>query len=133
MRFCGAPRLAEQRARKFMQMQKTSTGWRKLSAAYEKEEEQEMYVDADKNKKMVRTEVLTKKLAMLLDRRPGGAKKTFPKRAAGKIFLDFVPLARIMVQNAEEYAVEWKIKLVAELRLHKEEIEAELKAAADMA
>ena len=42
LRFLGAPGLAEQRARKFMQMQRLPTGWRKLVAADEKEDEQQL-------------------------------------------------------------------------------------------
>ncbi len=38
----GAPGVAEQRARKFMQMQRLPIGWRKLVAADENEEEQQL-------------------------------------------------------------------------------------------
>ncbi len=72
-------------------------------AADENEEEQDLFIDGDRNRKMVKTEILTKKLAQVLGRTFGGGRKMRDKRSAGKIFLDFVPLARIVVESGELY------------------------------
>ncbi len=104
LRFSGAEGLAEQRARKFMQLQKVGTSWRKLGALDEKQVSQPLFVDGDKNPKMVRTDILSKRLALLLEKHT--QKKFYPKRKEGKVFIDYVPVARILVTSADAFSVE---------------------------
>ncbi len=119
--------MAEQRARKFMQLQKVGVAWRKLSALDENGSAQPLFVDGDKNPKMVRTEVLTKRLAALLEKHT--KKKFFPKRKEGKVFIDYAPVARLQITAADAFIVEWNLSKVAELGLDKAAITEELRAA----
>ncbi len=65
--FKGADGLCEQRAKEFMQLQRTTTReWRKRYAVDENEQQVEVFVDGDKNRSMVRLEIITKKLAGLV-------------------------------------------------------------------
>ncbi len=88
-----------------------------------------LYFDGDENKRMVRTEILAKKLGSLVDARMRGGKKVVTKRAEGRIFLDFVSLATLTVTDAESFEVLWNLELLATLGLPRAEIEKELRAA----
>ncbi len=90
-----------------------------------------MYIDGDKNRKMVRTEILTKRLAQCINKRLPGGPKAFAKRAAGRVSCDFKALARVEVTGAESYTIEWNIARLAELKLPRTDIEQELKNSLD--
>ncbi len=88
LRFKVAEGLAEQRAKKFVQLQKTAKGWRRLTAANEDEEEVPLRVDGDENKQMVRT----------------------GERSVCKVYLDWIPLARVLVESEDRHNVEWSFR-----------------------
>ena len=80
------------------------------------------------NKKMVRTEILTKRLGVIISKHSGG-KKVFPKRTEGKVWVGWQPLAWIAVESSTAFSVVWNLKLAAEMAMPKEQIEVELRAA----
>ncbi len=92
---------------------------------------QNLYFVGGKNRRMVRTEILAKRSGALVDSRLIGGKKAFAKRVVGRVFLDFVPLARIRVDIPEELSIEWKFSLMASLGLPRADVEKELRAAGD--
>ncbi len=130
LRFLGPPGLAEQRARKLMQMQRLLSGWQRLVAADENEEEQPLYIDGDKNKQMVRAEVLTKKFGHIVEKLVGG-RKVFTKRAKGKPYLERTPLAQLVPEGAEGFDVEWSLSLAGELKIDKATVVADLRKAGE--
>ncbi len=104
LRFTGADGLAESRARKFMQLQKTAKGWRRLVAADDDDCEVEVFADGDKNKAMVRNEIVTRRLgAIIAARLP--EKKILAKRQEGKIFIEWILLVRVLVRSEEAFDV----------------------------
>ena len=128
IQFKGESGLAENRAKKFLQLQRLPSGWRRLIAADEKEEAQTLFVDADKNQKTIRTEIATKKLSLVLDKHFPAGKKTHAKRSEGKVFQGFTPLARIQAEP-EELRTEWNSKHPEAQNLDREKIDAELRSA----
>ena len=54
-------------------------------------------------------------------------KKSFTKRAEGRVWDDFVSLAKVTVASADSYEVLWNLELLAKLRLPRAQIEKELK------
>ncbi len=94
LRFKGSEGLAEQRAKKFMQLQRTAAGWRRLVAASEDEEEVALFVDGDKKKHMVRTEIVAKKLTDLLEKQLT-TRKIVGNRQLGKVHLEWISRARV--------------------------------------
>ncbi len=91
-----------------MQLQKLPAdgGWRKLHALDELGQQQELYVDGDKNKKMVRTEIRTKRLGALISKHTG-EEKVVPQRAEGKVWVGWQPLAWITVESSFAFSVVW--------------------------
>ncbi len=79
---------------------------------------------------MVRVEILAKNSGGLVDARLSGGRKAFAKRADGRIFLDFAPLARFKVDALVEFSIEWNLSLVASLGLPRADVERDLRAAA---
>jgi hypothetical protein len=77
---------------------------------------------------MVSTEILTKKLGALIAKHVVG-QKVVPKRAEGKIWVGWTPVAWITVTSREEFTIQWNIKKAAELELPKEQIEVALRGA----
>ncbi len=51
MRFTGTAGHGESRARKFVQLQKAAMGWRRLTAASDEDEEVDLFIDGENNKK----------------------------------------------------------------------------------
>ena len=130
LQFKGSSGLAQTRARKFMALQRLpgDAGWRKLKGRDEHGQLQDIYVDGDKNRKMVSTEILTKKLGGLIAKHASGL-KVVPKRAEGKIWIGWTPVAWITVVSREEFNIQWNIKKSEELALPKEQIEVALRGA----
>lgn len=130
LQFKGSGGLAQSRARKFMALQRLpgDAGWRKLQGKDEHGQSQDIYVDGDKNRKMVSTEILTKKLGALIAKHVGG-QKVVPKRAEGKVWIGWTPVAWITVVSKEEFNVQWNTKKAEELALPKEQIEVALRGA----
>ena len=128
LRFRGAGGLAENRAKKFLQLQKTGDGWRKLQALDEKGERTELYLDGDKNRKMVKTEILTKKLGAAISGHPPPGKKAYVQRSAGVVSVDFIPVARVIVKGENEITIDWNT-LHPIKSIPREEIDKEIKAA----
>jgi hypothetical protein len=130
LQFKGAGGLAQGRARKFMQLQRLpgDAGWRKLKGNDEHGQQQDIYVDGDKNRRMVSTEILTKKLGALIAKHVNGL-KVIPKRAEGKIWVGWTPVAWITVTSREEFSVQWNLKKTMELGLPREQIEVALRGA----
>ena len=125
-KFRGEARQAELRAQKFLQLQKRQDGtWRQHKAKDERHNEVTVYVDGDKNPKQIRTEIITKRAAVLLEQKLG--KKTYAKRAAGVIMAEFVPLLRIIVEGPDQWKLEWNKKATAIQHLAKDEYEKELR------
>ena len=125
-KFRGEARQAELRAQKFLQLQKRQDGtWRQHKAKDERNNEVPVYVDGDKNPKQIRTEIITKRAAVLLEQKLG--KKMYAKRAAGIIMADFVPLLRIIVEGPDQWKLEWNKKAEAIQRLAKDVYEKELR------
>jgi len=108
LRFTGKDGLAELRAKKFLLLQKQGKGWRKLKAKTPAETTTELYIGGDKNPKMVRTEIVTKKLTKILEEPYPG--KIYGKRHEGKVFAGWIPLARVKVEAADQIDIEWSIK-----------------------
>ena len=113
-----------------MQLQRLpgDAGWRKLKGNDEHGQQQDIYVDGDKNRKMVSTEILTKKLGALIAKHTNGL-KVVPKRAEGKIWVGWTPVAWITVTGREEFSIQWNLKKAMELGLPKEQIEVALRGA----
>ncbi len=86
-----------------------------------------MFVDRDKNEKMVRVEVLSEKLGQILEKGVVG-KKTFAKRSQSKVLVEWTPLARMVVDSPDSFGIEWILKLADELRGDKAAMENEVKA-----
>ena len=131
VRFTGTDGIGEQRARKFMQLQKTAKGWRRLVAADDDECEVEVFVDGDKNRSMVRCEIITRRLGgIVAGRLPD--KKIVAKRQEGKVFIEWIPLVRVLVVSEDVFTVEWNRKAVDDAGLRVEQrnaIDAEIQAA----
>ena len=85
-------------------------------------------MDGDKNRKMISTEILTKKLGALIAKNVVG-QKVVPKRAEGKVWVGWTPVAWITVISNEEFKLQWNTKKADELALPKEQIEVALRGA----
>jgi hypothetical protein len=130
LRFRGAGGLAGNRAKKLLMLQNTASGWRKLHANDEKGAKWELYLDGDKNRKMVKAEVLAKKLAAAISPHLPGGKRTCVKRSAGVVSVDFVPLARIIIKNEHAFTIDWNA-IHPVKSIPKEAIEKEIRSATE--
>ena len=125
VRFSGNGGLAEARARKFMQLQRVGGKWRAHNVLDEHGVARQVFVDGDKNRKQIRTEVITKKLAQILTSKT--KQQLFGRRAEGKVFHAWVPVAKVEVRGpGMEYSVLWNAAKVEELEIPKEEVTREL-------
>ena len=77
------------------------------------------------NPKMVRTEIVTKKLTKILEELYPG--KIYGKRHEGKVFAGWIPLARVKVETAEQIDID-KMGITIPKRL---EIQRQIREALD--
>jgi hypothetical protein len=54
-------------------------------------------------------------------------KQFFPRRAEGKVYSAWIPGARVNVETADKFLLEWSFKMVADLHVEKQAVEAELR------
>ena len=128
VKFKGAAGLGEARAKKFLQLQRVGADWRRLSAKDERNQDQPLFIDGDKSRRMVKTELITKRLAASLNARI--KQQFFGRRSQGKVFHAWQPVARVLVQeNAEDFTIEWNPAKVTELGIPREAITQEVRAA----
>ena len=111
LRFLGGTGLASQRANKFRQLQRVGNGWRELTAVGPAGEGVKLYVDLDKNGRQRKLEATTKRLMASL-KAVHPELPCFAKRREGSVATSWLPLARIILPNADEYRVEWNQHLV---------------------
>ena len=104
--FTGNESLATLRVNKFLGLQKTAAGWRELEATTASGETTRVWVDGDKNRRTIRTEQATKKLASLLQEALP-AEKIAAKRRDGKVYCKWTPLAKILFTDESEFTIEW--------------------------
>ena len=109
-----------------MQLQRTAKGWRSLSALDENQAPQQIWVDGDKNKSMVRTEVLTKKLAAIFQRQHIG-RPFMARRSEGKVFSEWIPVVRVNVDTPDACEISWNMKYANELQIDRAAIELAFK------
>jgi len=116
LRFTGIDGCAEKRTTKFLQLQRLPKGWRKLCATTPDGEKKDLFISGDKNRKMVRTEIVTKKLATLLAERYPNA-QIVGKRQEGRVFTGWLPLARVRVDTEEQTDIEWCVQTADKLKV----------------
>ena len=116
LRFTGIDGCAEKRTTKFLQLQRLPKGWRKLSATTPDGEKKDLFISGDKNRKMVRTEIVTKKLATLLAERYPSA-QIVGKRQEGRVYSGWLPLARVRVDTEEQTDIEWCAQTADKLKV----------------
>ena len=128
LRFTGDEKTAAQRVRKFLELQRTATGWRQLEAATIGGDKTKIWVDGDKNKKTIKTEKATKKLAAIL-KEALPEERIHAKRKDGKVYGGRVPLARVSFQDEDSLILEWNRNANCLAKLNKDEVMAEIKKA----
>ena len=87
-----------------------------------------MYLDGDKNRRMVRTEILAKKLGAAIGCHLPSGKRAYVQRTAGVVSCDFIPIARLVVKNEHEVVIEWN-NLHPIKNIPREAIDKEIKSA----
>ncbi len=70
--------------------------------------------------------MLTTKLGQIIERAVPDGRKIFAKRAQGKVFAEWTPLARLVLDGPEKFTIEWNLKLIDELRIQKVASKTEL-------
>ncbi len=75
---------------------------------------------------MVRTEVITKKMATVLGKQSNGMQFS-PKRSEGKVLSGWLPVVRIEAETPDKFQLTWNIKYAAEFRIAKEAAEIALR------
>jgi len=128
-KFKGNGGLAEGRVRKFVQLQRSVDGkWRTFTVPDEHGTARQIFIDGDKNKKQIRTEVVTKKLCQILATKT--QQQLFGRRSEGKIYHAWMPVAKVEMQGpGSQFRMLWNNVKVEELGLIKEQILAELETA----
>ena len=116
LRFTGIDGCAEKRTTKFLQLQRLPKGWRKLSAALPDGEKKDIFISGDKNRKMVRTEIVTKKLATILAERYPSS-QIVGKKQEGRVYSGWLPLARVRVDTEEQTDIEWCAQTADKLKV----------------
>ena len=77
-----------------------------------------VYINADKNNRQVKTEILLKKLVAYLKAKHPGVKVT-PHREEALIKFDWMPAVRLDVQSPSCVALEWKATRVEQFKIDK--------------
>ena len=129
IRFLGAAGLAANRANKFHQLQRIGNTWRELAAVGPAGEGVKLYVDLDKNGRQRKMEVTTKRLMAAL-KATHPELPCFAKRREGTVATSWLPLARVILPNADEYRIEWNQHLIRDQRVDTKKV-IEVLAASD--
>ena len=86
----------------------------------------QLFFDPDKNNAQIKLELVTKWLAAAIEVVHPGIKPA-AKRAAGRIFLQWNPLARVEVRSGSHYRIEWNTSLLEALHINREAVEQKVR------
>eukprot|EP00972_Heterocapsa_arctica_P069423 10258372-Heterocapsa_arctica.AAC.1 len=128
IQFTGATALAARRARKFISLQRSDEGWKDFHAHTPDGSETRIYIDKDKNRKQIKTEVLGRKLLRILKTK-FTAKDFVNQKRTGIINSNLLPLARIVVLGPESHKIEWQVQYMEELGIDRDDIDTAMAAA----
>ena len=114
--------VAARRVGKMLRIVRTSACFRDLEVKLpDGSRSVKIFIDNDKNRKMVRTEILTKKLGGILRSAcPGHDVRV--KKFDGIVEVDQYPLARVLVESASVYRVEWNLDKILALELDRDDV-----------
>ena len=112
LRFLGTRNLASSRVEKFIQLQRTASGWRDLHATGPQNEQVKLYIEKDKNGQQNKTEILTKRLCATIQKQYPSF-KFYAKRREGVVSCDYTPIARLKVPDPDTYSIEWNQAMVS--------------------
>jgi len=127
LRFAGSAATAARRARKFMSLQREGGEWKQLVAKTPDGAETKMYVDVDKNRKQIMTEMMGRRLHKVLKEKYP-ARDFFNRKKLGTVTVDWTPLARVVITSPEVHKIEWNLKLADELGIDKTGVSERLEA-----
>ena len=137
LRFLGEPNLAGRRLNKFMDMLRGPAGdWRELGASTPTGKHVKIYVNRDRNPRQVKEETLGKRLqkAVLQQlERKGTPMHTYFKKRDNTLFVNWEPVAKLIVEGPEVFTVRWNLSAADPLQLDRDAIVASLDNARESA
>jgi uncharacterized protein YdcH (DUF465 family) len=124
----GSDALGAQRIRKILQVQKDSDAFRDLNVHLPGGTTVKMYLDFDKNRHQIRTEVLTKKLAKIIAEQDSTLELRKRLRD-GLVCVGWEPLARVKVVSQNEHKIEWNAECLSKTAVSRTNADAALRTA----
>lgn len=112
---------AARRCAQFLGSLRTSDGWRQLRASAADGTAHPIYISEDKNPQTIRREVLTKRLARMLERMDT-TNKYVPVRAEGVVSSRYQKLVRILVPSQDEVQLEFNSVALQNYPISREDI-----------
>jgi hypothetical protein len=103
--------------------------WREVEVAGENGMQGKLYFSRDKNGKQNRIELLTKWVASWIKEAHPNA-KIVAKRAEGRVYIGWTPLARVIVETPTSHRIEWNKPLAQAQAIDIEKVQARINAKA---
>ena len=137
LRFTGEPNRAGRRLNKIMDSLRGPAGdWREIEASTPTGKNVKVYVNRDRNPRQVKEETLGKRLqkAVLQQlERKGTSMHTYFKKRDNTLFVNWEPVAKLVVEGPEVFTVRWNLSAAEPLQLDRDAIVASLDNARESA
>ena len=137
LRFLGEANLAARRLNKFMDNLKLANGgWRGLDAQSPTGTTVKLYVNRDRNPRQVKEEVLGKRLQKIVAQQlaaKGNPLHCFYKKHDTTLFVNWQPVAKLIVEGPEAVSIRWNVVAANPLDLDRDAIVAALDVARESA
>ena len=126
--FLGAPNLAQLRSRKVLQCLRLEDGsWDRFLVRHPEGSLVQVFLGPDKSPKQIRTEILSKKLASILESK--GFQEVHANRRQGQVCVSWRPLCMVEVVGRESADILWDTEFSSQLGIDRASVHSAFKTA----